>query len=77
MAPNEYAYAAGASTSRSGRHSSYPRGGGVAAWAKTEALASFWTIDDVTAPGIPSTHQLSTHQAPVDVGVVFMAIKLT
>ena len=46
------------------------QGDGAAAWAKTEASASFWPIGDATAPGTPSTHRLPNHPAPVDVGVV-------
>ena len=56
--PNDYACAAGAGIDRSDHHyPSLPRGGGAAAWAETEALASFRAIADVTAPGTPSTHQ--------------------
>ena len=77
MLPNDYAYAAGASTGRSDQHHPFhPRGGGAAAWAKTEASASFWTIGDVTAPGIYSTPEVPTHPAPVDVGVVLGGIFL-
>ena len=78
MSLNEYDPAAGARTpaKRPALHS-HLRGGGAAAWAKTEASASFWPIADAPAPGISGTHQLPTHPAPVDVGVVFMAIKLS
>ena len=60
MLPNAYDPAAGANTDRSDQHDlSHPRGGGAAAWAKTEqpAGASFWTIADATTPGTHNTHQ--------------------
>ena len=69
VAGNAYDPAVGAGTDRSDQLNLFhPRGGGAAAWAKTEASASFWTIADATAPGTNSNPSALPHPAPVDGG---------
>ena len=71
ISPNDYACAAGARTPPKGPASpSPPQGDDAAAWAKTEASASFWTIADATAPGFPSTHQPHPTRPRLTTGVV-------
>ena len=72
----------GLATSRSDQHYPFhPRGDGAAAWAKTEASASFWTIGDATAPGAKLCSPALPHPAPVDdrrgVGRLLSSCRLT